>query len=744
MVVASRAWSATTSSTAAGVRDVLAARAGLARRRRRARHRARAAVGQPRRAAGPRAGRGPPRAARAGRPHDRAARPGAAPAALPRLRRRRRRRRSPASWRRTACPGSTAAWVGHRRARRADRWSGLGAGAALVAAGAAPAALGWRRSSASALLVARRRSTAPTVIAVQPHRALRAARAVAAALRRRSGSCRWWWPPPSSLVGPGRSSGTVSLEAAERRSTLVGQLRFAATLQDLRTVVRAAPPARPRAAPPPALAAAAGAGQRPAARRSSAGCAACCAGPRRAWRGSCLLGRRGRRCAARRLGRHHAARRAGRAGDVRGRARRRRAAGPGGRPPEPARRLAAASRGTIHLRHVPVGVLVLAAHRRGGRGGRGGRPAGRPARCRRGGRRGVGAARSRSAASAGALVSVLAGPSPIERGLGARPARGAGHAPGVPHRVAARHRRARRRCRSSRPAPPWTTADPGAGGRAGRGRRRRSRCSSLVCGWVRVRDEIAAWWRSQMEQALSPEAERDRPCLTRSSWPTGRPRPTPTSSPSQPLDLARAARARSVALVGHNGSGKSTFLRLAAGLLDLTDGTIDDRRARRPARPSARAAVSFLPDEPVLYDDLSVREHLAYVAALHGVDLSERPRRPRRAGRPRHRADDLPSQFSRGLRQRTSIALGLVRPFELLLVDEPFVGLDLGGQGGAARHLRRAARRRRHHRGRHPRPLLRRAGRPLRRPARRRGRPRRPGHPRRGRPARLDLTPSSS
>ncbi len=45
-----------------------------------------------------------------------------------------------------------------------------------------------------------------------------------------------------------------------------------------------------------------------------------------------------------------------------------------------------------------------------------------------------------------------------------------------------------------------------------------------------------------------------------------------------------------------------------------------------------------------------------------------------------HRADDLPSQFSRGLRQKTSLVLGLVRPFSVLLIDEPFVGLDPSGQ----------------------------------------------------------------
>ena len=91
--------------------------------------------------------------------------------------------------------------------------------------------------------------------------------------------------------------------------------------------------------------------------------------------------------------------------------------------------------------------------------------------------------------------------------------------------------------------------------------------------------------------------------------------------------------------------------------------------------------MSFLPDEPVLYDDLSVREHLAYVAALHGVvasaeEIDELIDRVELS----HRADDLPARFSRGLRQKTSIALSLVRPFELLLVDEPFVGLDATGK----------------------------------------------------------------
>jgi ABC-2 type transport system ATP-binding protein len=146
-----------------------------------------------------------------------------------------------------------------------------------------------------------------------------------------------------------------------------------------------------------------------------------------------------------------------------------------------------------------------------------------------------------------------------------------------------------------------------------------------------------------------------------------------------PLDLAIRAGER-VALVGHNGSGKSTFLGTAAGLLELSDGSIEVVGARA-GTSAARASLSFIPDAPVLYDDLSVREHLAYVAALHGVDATVDAFDDLldRIGL-LHRADDLPARFSRGLRQKTSIALGLVRPLDVLLVDEPFVGLDAPGK----------------------------------------------------------------
>jgi ABC-type multidrug transport system ATPase subunit len=135
-----------------------------------------------------------------------------------------------------------------------------------------------------------------------------------------------------------------------------------------------------------------------------------------------------------------------------------------------------------------------------------------------------------------------------------------------------------------------------------------------------------------------------------------------------------------VVLVGHNGSGKSTFLRMVAGLLDTTEG--EATVAGRPAGSlEARAATSFLPDDPVLYDDLSVREHVDYLGRLHGTTGfdAEAERIADHLGLT-ERIDDLPARFSRGLRQKTALLLGLSRPYDLLLVDEPFVGLDLGGK----------------------------------------------------------------
>ena len=132
-----------------------------------------------------------------------------------------------------------------------------------------------------------------------------------------------------------------------------------------------------------------------------------------------------------------------------------------------------------------------------------------------------------------------------------------------------------------------------------------------------------------------------------------------------------------VALVGPNGAGKSTLLACVAGLLDPSEGQVRVAGALSGSLP-ARAATSYLGDEPVLYDDLSLEEHLEYVARLHGVEDWERPAADlvTRLGLD-DRVDDLPAHFSKGMRQKTSIVLGLSRPFQLLLADEPFAAAEI-------------------------------------------------------------------
>jgi len=146
-----------------------------------------------------------------------------------------------------------------------------------------------------------------------------------------------------------------------------------------------------------------------------------------------------------------------------------------------------------------------------------------------------------------------------------------------------------------------------------------------------------------------------------------------------------------VGVVGHNGSGKTTLIRMAAGLLDPTGGTVHIM-GHASGTPAARSAMAYLSDTPSFYDDLSLWEHLEYIARLHGVDEWDQLAADLLGHLGLYeRADDLPNTFSRGLRQKAAIALAFVRPFELLLVDEPFVGLDATGKVALLELLDQAA-----------------------------------------------------
>ena len=146
-----------------------------------------------------------------------------------------------------------------------------------------------------------------------------------------------------------------------------------------------------------------------------------------------------------------------------------------------------------------------------------------------------------------------------------------------------------------------------------------------------------------------------------------------------PLDLRIEAGER-ISLIGHNGSGKTTLMRMLVGMLEPTEGT-----ATITGQPigsiEARAAVSYLADQPVFYDDLTVWEHLEYIARLHGTDDWEQQAVDLvdMVGL-MDRVDDLPMTFSRGLKQKAALTMAFVRPFDVMLIDEPFVGLDRLGR----------------------------------------------------------------
>ncbi len=137
-----------------------------------------------------------------------------------------------------------------------------------------------------------------------------------------------------------------------------------------------------------------------------------------------------------------------------------------------------------------------------------------------------------------------------------------------------------------------------------------------------------------------------------------------------------------VALVGANGSGKSTAVRTLAGLVAPTAGYVRVEGFDPHAEPEAERArerLALVPDNPLLYGDLTVREHLELVTVAHGLAGSESDERidalldRLELG---HRRDFRPAELSRGMRQKTQLACALIRPAAVLLLDEPVVGLD--------------------------------------------------------------------
>ena len=137
------------------------------------------------------------------------------------------------------------------------------------------------------------------------------------------------------------------------------------------------------------------------------------------------------------------------------------------------------------------------------------------------------------------------------------------------------------------------------------------------------------------------------------------------------------APGRTLAVIGPNGAGKSTLLRILAGLMRPTAGELEIGGQRLGGRGPGRARIGYIGHTTLLYPELTARENLVFAGRLYGV------------ADPGSRADQLLSEeglaeyasrragtFSRGLSQRLAIARAIVHDPPLMLLDEPFTGLD--------------------------------------------------------------------
>jgi len=131
-------------------------------------------------------------------------------------------------------------------------------------------------------------------------------------------------------------------------------------------------------------------------------------------------------------------------------------------------------------------------------------------------------------------------------------------------------------------------------------------------------------------------------------------------------------------LVGPNGAGKTTTLRIMAGIIPPTAGTVLIGGHDIVANPiQAKRQLAFFPDEPRLFDYLTVRQHLNFVARLYGVaDHESRAVPLLEELELTDRADHLPGELSRGMKQKLAIACGLLHSPSVLIFDEPLTGLD--------------------------------------------------------------------
>ena len=145
------------------------------------------------------------------------------------------------------------------------------------------------------------------------------------------------------------------------------------------------------------------------------------------------------------------------------------------------------------------------------------------------------------------------------------------------------------------------------------------------------------------------------------------------------------------ALLGHNGAGKSTLLSIAATLLRPTSGEVRYGDHVASDGTALRARIGMLGHDLYLYPELSAAENLRFFARIYALpDVERRVARGVELAGLTDRADDVVAGYSRGMRQRLALERALLHDPRLLLLDEPFTGLDEAARDALRERLRTA------------------------------------------------------
>ena len=132
--------------------------------------------------------------------------------------------------------------------------------------------------------------------------------------------------------------------------------------------------------------------------------------------------------------------------------------------------------------------------------------------------------------------------------------------------------------------------------------------------------------------------------------------------------------------IGHNGAGKSTTIRAVVGVLDFTEGEIRiDGHSVKDDPIACKRITAYIPDNPDLYENLTGIQFLNFVADVFGLSAEEREERIRKYADQFEITEalgDLINSYSHGMKQKVAIISALIHDPKLLVLDEPFVGLD--------------------------------------------------------------------